>query len=95
MILRSECRATMSMCPRQEPLQAVEGESHAASCDGCPAPILRALRAGGIRTVASCCGHYHMPPVITLADGSHLVIWERPLGEVEAAAAALEDGRIE
>jgi len=36
-----------------------------------------------------------MPPVITLADGSHLVIWERPLGEVEAAAAALEDGRIE
>jgi len=56
---------------------------------------LRALRAGGIRTVASCCGHYHMPPVITLADGSHLVIWERPLGEVEAAAAALEDGRIE
>lgn len=38
-------------------------------CDPCLAPIVQALNAGGIRTVASCCGHHARIGSIALADG--------------------------
>lgn len=43
-------------------------------CDPCIAEIVRALNEGGVRTVASCCGHKRLPGTILLADGRVLVI---------------------
>ena len=42
--------------------------------DYCIHRIVAALNAGGIRTVASCCGHKRMPGNIMLEDGRVLVI---------------------
>lgn len=43
-------------------------------CDPEIAPLVEALIAAGINTVASCSGHGHRPGVISLADGRELVI---------------------
>lgn len=43
-------------------------------CDPCLAPLIRALNDGGVRTVASCCGHGAVPGSIILADGRWLMI---------------------
>ena len=43
-------------------------------CDPCIAPIVSALNAAGIRTIASCCGHNKMDGSILLADGRDLRI---------------------
>lgn len=43
-------------------------------CDPCIAPLVKALNDGGIRTVASCCGHGKNDGSIVLADGRELVI---------------------
>lgn len=43
-------------------------------CDPCLAPLVGALNDGGIRTVASCCGHGRRPGNVILADGRELVI---------------------
>lgn len=45
--------------------------------DFCIAPIVAALNAGGVKTVASCCGHLEREGRIDLADGRVLRI-ERP-----------------
>jgi hypothetical protein len=42
--------------------------------DWCIHHIVAALNAGGIETVASCCGHGKQPGSIVLADGRELVI---------------------
>jgi hypothetical protein len=42
--------------------------------DQCIAPLVRALNAAGIATVASCCGHGKRPGNIALADGRELII---------------------
>lgn len=44
------------------------------SIDQCIAHIVAALNAGGIETVASCCGHGRMPGNIVLSDGRVLSI---------------------
>ena len=44
------------------------------SIDRCIAPIVEALNAGGVHTVASCCGHGTIPGSIVLADGRDLRI---------------------
>src|SRR5690606_22195454 len=41
-------------------------------CDPCIAPLVAALNAASIETVASCCGHGHRPGVIVLRDGREL-----------------------
>lgn len=46
--------------------------------DRCIAPIVRALNEGGVATIASCCGHGHMPGIISLADGRHLMVAPKP-----------------
>lgn len=43
-------------------------------CDPCIAPLVKALNDGGIRTVASCCGHGAANGNIALADGRELLI---------------------
>ena len=48
--------------------------------DKCIAHIVAALNAGGIETVASCCGHGKMNGRIDLADGRYLVIKGRAAG---------------
>lgn len=50
--------------------------------DRCIAHIVAALNAGGVETVACCCGHGKQHGRITLADGRELVI----MSEEEAAA---------
>jgi len=42
--------------------------------DSCIAPIVEALNAAGVSTVASCCGHGKRPGVIVLRDGREIVI---------------------
>lgn len=42
--------------------------------DGCIAPLVAALNAGGVATVASCCGHGDRPGNVALADGRELLI---------------------
>ena len=42
--------------------------------DRCITPILDALNAAGIQTVASCCGHGVRPGNIMLADGREFII---------------------
>jgi len=42
--------------------------------DKCIAPLVRALERGGIRMVASCCGHGKDDGCIDLLDGRILVI---------------------
>jgi hypothetical protein len=43
-------------------------------CDPCIVPLVQALNAGGVRTVASCCGHGRNVGSICLADGRVLAI---------------------
>ena len=42
--------------------------------DPCLVSIIKALNEGGIKTVASCCGHGRRPGNIVLANGRELVI---------------------
>lgn len=42
--------------------------------DSCIAHIVAALNAGGLQTVACCCGHGHRPGRISLEDGRELFI---------------------
>jgi hypothetical protein len=44
--------------------------------DPCIAPIVAALNAANIATVASCCGHGKRPGLISLEDGRELTITE-------------------
>ena len=46
--------------------------------DFCIHKIVAALNAGGIRTVASCCGHGTMKGNIILEDGRVLLILQKP-----------------
>ena len=43
-------------------------------CDPCLVGIVAALNAGGLRTVASCCGHGQRDGVISLQDGRELYL---------------------
>ena len=46
--------------------------------DYCIHHIVAALNAGGVHTVASCCGHRKIPGRIDLEDGRTIVIVEDP-----------------
>lgn len=50
--------------------------------DSCLVPIVAALNAGGVPTVACCCGHGKINPSIILDDDRWLVIM--PRAEAEA-----------
>lgn len=55
-------------------------------CDPCIAPLVAALNAGGLPTLASCCGHGHRPGRVTLRDGRELMI-HPDMASVERASA--------
>ena len=42
--------------------------------DGCIAPLVEALNAAGLTTIASCCGHGFRPGNIMLRDGREIFI---------------------
>ena len=44
--------------------------------DSCISDLVAALNAGGIPTVASCCGHMKMHGVISLQDGRELIVMD-------------------
>ena len=46
--------------------------------DWCIHRIVAALNAGGVRTVASCCGHRMMKGAISLDDGRVSIIQPEP-----------------
>lgn len=43
-------------------------------CDPCLVPLVAALNAGGVSTVASCCGHGTHYSTIGLTDGRWLMV---------------------
>jgi len=61
------------MCKHDDTVIVMVGFK-ACGIDRCIAPIVRALNAWGIRTVASCCGHNNRPGSIILEDGRELII---------------------
>jgi hypothetical protein len=76
-------------------------------CDPCIAPIVAALNAAGIATVASCCGHGEQLGNIALADGRELIIARNfeaaraiesprfdPGTDIDVAGALVEGGRF-
>jgi hypothetical protein len=44
-------------------------------CDPCLVPLVKALNDGGVRTIASCCGHGDADGWIGLEDGRQLGIY--------------------
>lgn len=70
------------MCNHPNRTTAMPVISPGVWCDPCLVPLVRALNDGGIRTVASCCGHGERDGSICLADGRELVIRQFvPYGE--------------
>lgn len=51
--------------------------------DFCIADIVAALNAGGVTTVASCCGHGEKDGVISLEDGRELVVRSEEMNDKE------------
>jgi len=61
------------MCERGDTIiMIIDGKPR--DIDRCIAPIIKALNDGGIKTIASCCGHYIRPGNIVLEDERELVI---------------------
>jgi len=42
--------------------------------DFCVAHLVATLEAGGLRPIASCCGHGKMPPSVLLEDRTNIVM---------------------
>lgn len=59
-------------------------------CDPCIAPLVAALNAVGMETVASCCGHGRRPANIVLADGREIII-ARNFAEARSIDAMFPD----
>jgi tRNA(Phe) wybutosine-synthesizing methylase Tyw3 len=59
-----------------EASQRKDGRDHweQIRVDRCIAPLVKAINAAGISTVASCCGHGRRPGRISLRDGRDLFI---------------------
>lgn len=54
-----------------------EARTKVIGVDACIAQLVAALNAGGITTVASCCGHGHLPGNVILADDTWLTLLTR------------------
>lgn len=72
------------------PTKSDGSETKVIGVDRCIAPIVDALNARGIYTLACCCGHGKAPGVINLHDGRSLHI-EAP----EQTATVVEPWRTE
>lgn len=63
-----------------------EARRKAVGVDKCIADMVRALNDGGVKTVASCCGHGKIPGTIILADDQHLLLLDRTTAHEVIAA---------
>lgn len=71
---------------REEQMVVIERDADGKPtvwCDPEIVDLVRALNAGGVRTVASCSGHGHRPGFIALTDGRWLVL---PRDDADRAA---------
>lgn len=71
----ARCQASAVLVP----ILSSDGRWQTAAVDVCIAPLVQALNAGGIATIASCCGHGRRPGNIALRDGREFIIahdWE-------------------
>ncbi len=62
---------------REKAMEVVERDANGVPtiwCDPCIYRLVKALNDGGLRTIASCCGHGEKAGVISLADGRELLI---------------------
>lgn len=62
---------------REQAMEVVERDASGTPtvwCDPCIYRLVKALNQGGLRTIASCCGHGRKAGVISLADGRELLI---------------------
>lgn len=50
------------------------GGGQIRSIDKCLVPLVQALNAAGMPTAACCCGHGHIPGVVSLRDGREILI---------------------
>lgn len=64
------CLCTLAPCRERAMVTVAPG----VWCDPCIAPLVTALNAGGLPTVASCCGHGRQRGMISLADGRELLV---------------------
>lgn len=55
-------------------VKVIGGPHTEVGVDTCIAPIITALNAVGVSTIASCCGHNKRPGNIALRDGRELII---------------------
>lgn len=62
------------MCERNDFAVVSTASGKRVSADRCIAPVVEALNAAGLETVASCCGHGHRPGSIALRDGREIII---------------------
>ena len=69
------------MCKHGETI-AMEIDGAPRDIDACIAPLVRALNASGLTTVASCCGHGHRPGSIAITGGLELVLATYEQGRV-------------
>lgn len=60
-------------------------------CDPCIEPLVRALNAAGLRTIASCCGHGTHPTSVVLDDDRFVVVVDRATYEQMEAGASKGD----
>ncbi len=58
--------------------------------DKCISQIVASLNAGGVQTVASCCGHNKTPGSILLYDGRCIGVFKNQK-ELEVASKAIEE----
>jgi hypothetical protein len=62
-------------------------------CDPCLEPLIRALNAAGLATIASCCGHGRLPATVALADGRYVTVTDYDPTPVLAPGRTINDPR--
>ena len=60
------------MCINKTRIIEINGKLR--NIDDCLVPIIKALNNGGVKTIASCCGHGNRWGNIILSDGRELII---------------------
>jgi hypothetical protein len=82
-------------CGNRQMLMPISGRVR--SIDHCIGHIVATLNAGGVETVASCCGHGDQPGTIILADGRELIIRRDAYPDLATATtkAELDHIRVE
>jgi len=62
--------------------------------DRCVHHIVAALNVGGVRTMASCCGHKKQAGLISLEDSRHLAVFAGDPNELMKKLGSLSDDHL-